>query len=128
MEKPAIRTYRDLIVWQKAHSLAKQVIMICRGFPENDEARVIKRQLIRSSTSTPANIAEGHAGHQGKSYQNYLIMARRSANETDYWILLARDLEYIKHEEYRQLEESCREVIMILSKIIGRLRRRNADT
>lgn len=124
MEDYQIKTYRDLIVWQKAHSLAKQVIMICRGFSKNDEAaKVIKRQLIRSSTSIPANIAEGHGGHRGKAYQNYLIIARRSANETDYWILLARDLEYIKPGEYRQLEQDCREVIMILSKIIGKLKK-----
>ena len=111
MENCPIKTYRDLIVWQKAHSLAKQVIMICRGFPRNDEtAKVIERQLIRSSTSIPANIAEGHGGHRGRAYRNYLIIARRSANEMDYWILLACDLEYIKPEEYRQLEESCRKL------------------
>ncbi len=53
----SVKTYRDLIVWQKAHTLAKQIIMICRNFPNDDEARIIKRQLIRSATSTPANIA-----------------------------------------------------------------------
>ena len=123
MENCPIKTYRDLIVWQKAHSLAKQVIMICRGFPRNDEtAEVIERQLIRSSTSIPANIAEGYGGRRsGKAYQNYLVIARRSVNETDYWVYLAHDLEYIKHETYRQLEENCREVIMILSKIISKL-------
>ena len=100
-----IRTYRDLIVWQKAHSLAKQVIMICRDFPNDDEARVIKRQLIRSATSIPANIAEGYGGSRsGKAYQNYLIIARRSVSETDYWIFLAHDLQYIEDEEHRQLE------------------------
>lgn len=123
MENRPIKTYRDLIVWQKAHNLAKQVIMICRNFPNSDEtAKVIERQLIRSATSIPANIAEGYGGRRsGKAYQNYLIIARRSVNETDYWIFLAHDLEYIGHEVHRQLEENCREVIMILSKIISKL-------
>ena len=113
--------YRQLIVWQKARSLAKQIIMLCRDFPNNDEARVMKSQLIRSAVSMPANIAEGYGGHRGKAYRNYLTIARRSANETDYWIYLMRDLNYIKPEEYSQLEDSCREVIMILSRIINKL-------
>ena len=121
IDKHPIKTYRDLIVWQKAHSLAKQVIENCRGFPKDDEARVIKRQLIRSSTSIPANIAEGHGGHRGRAYRNYLIIARRSASETDYWILLVRDLEYIGPEEYNQLQQSCTEVMMMLSKMISKL-------
>jgi len=122
MRNTSIKTYKDLIVWQKAHSLAKQVIMLCRHFPHSDEARVIKKQLIRSSTSVPANIAEGHGGHQGKEYQHYLTIARRSANEMDYWVLLAHDLKYISAEDYSQLEENCREIIMMLSSIIGKLR------
>lgn len=88
MKNTSIKTYRDLIVWQKTHSLAKRIIMLCPRFPDSDEARIIKKQLIRSSTSVPANIAEGHGGHQGKEYQHYLIIARRLANETDYWVLL----------------------------------------
>lgn len=122
MKITSIKTYKDLIVWQKAHSLAKRIIMLCRRFPDSDEARIIKKQLIRSSTSVPVNIAEGHGGHQGKEYQHYLIIARRSANETDYWVLLAHDLKYINPEEYDQLEESYREIIMMLSSIIGKLR------
>jgi len=124
MKDYPIKTYRDLIVWQKAHSLAKQVIMTCRSFPGDDEARVLKRQLIRCATSIPANIAEGYGGYSGKAYRNYLIIARRSVNETDYWIFLAHDLKYIEFEKYQQLEDNCREIILMLSKIIGTLAKR----
>lgn len=120
----SIKTYRDLIVWQKAHTLAKQVIIVCRSFPNNDEARIIKRQLIRSATSTPANIAEGFGGQSNSSYRNFLIIARRSVNETDYWIFLAHDLGYIKDEDCQQFAGNCREVIMILSRIINKLGRK----
>jgi four helix bundle protein len=70
MEKPQIKTYRDLIVWQKAHILAKKVLAISRNFPKTEEAKIIRTQLIKSSTSVPANIAEGFGGNKGKVFQN----------------------------------------------------------
>ena len=59
MKQTQIRTYRDLIIWQKAHELTKKVIGLCSRFPNTEEARIIKKQLLRSSTSIPGNIAEG---------------------------------------------------------------------
>ncbi len=84
MEKVKVKSYRDLLVWQKAHALVRKVLKECKEFPRTDEAREIKRQLIKAVTSVPANIAEGYGGCRGQAYRNYLIIARRSANETDY--------------------------------------------
>jgi four helix bundle protein len=78
-----------LVVWQKAHYLARGVLRACREFPHTDEARIIKGQVIRSATSIPANIAEGFGGNKGKAFQNSLTIARREAGETDYWLLLS---------------------------------------
>lgn len=50
-----IRSYKDLIVWQKAHELVRKVLSICRSLPKNEETRIIKAQLINAVTSAPAN-------------------------------------------------------------------------
>lgn len=86
MEKPQIKTYRDLIVWQKAHVLAKKVLAISRNFPQTEEAKLIRTQLIKSSTSVPANIAEGFGGNKGKVFKNCLTIAgvRRVKPTTGY--------------------------------------------
>jgi len=108
VEKKQIKSYRDLIVWQKAHALARRVLAICRNFPRTDEAKMIKAQIIRSATSVPANIAEGFGCNKGKVFQNSLTVARREAGETDYWLLLSFEEGYLEKERHEELEKGYR--------------------
>jgi four helix bundle protein len=116
-----IKTYRDLIVWQKAHELAKRVINIVHHYPSNEEAKIIKNQLIRSVTSIPANIAEGYGGNKNKIYINSLTIARREATETDYWLLLSYELGYIDKEAYQEIELGYSEIRAMLTSIISKI-------
>ncbi len=119
--KKRIRSYRDLVVWQKAHELAKRVIEMCKKFSSTDEARIIKNQLIRSCTSVPANIAEGYSANRGRVYSNALTIARREATETDYWLLLSYEIGYIGEKEYREIESGYDEIRAMLSSMISKL-------
>jgi four helix bundle protein len=121
MENRPIKTYRDLVVWQKAHALAKLLIAACSQFPANDEGSVIKKQLLRSCTSIPANIAEGFGGSGGKVFRNSLIIARREATETDYWILLSHELGLLRKEVYDEACLGYGEVRMMLSALIRKV-------
>lgn len=116
-----IKSYRDLIVWQKSHQLVKLILDIVKKFPDTVEANVLKKQLIRSVFSIPANIAEGYGGKQGNSYRNFMIIARRSATECDYWMFLANDLQYLNNDEYNNIESLLKEVNALLSAIINKL-------
>jgi len=119
--KNRIKSYRDLIVWQKSHVLTKKIIEQCSKFPKTEESGVIKKQLLRSSTSIPANIAEGYGANKGKIFQNSLTIARREATETDYWVLLSYELGYIKLDTYNELEKGYSEVRAMLSSLILKL-------
>ena len=121
MDNKKIRSYRDLIVWQRAHELAKKVLGICKKFPKTDEARIIKSQIIRSSISVPANIAEGFGGNKGKVFQNSLTIARREAGETDYWVLLSFETGYLDEILQKELEDGYREVRAMLSSMIYKM-------
>ncbi len=122
MEKLSeVNSYRDLIVWQKAHKLAKSTLGLAAKFPRTDEARIVKRQLVRAATSVPANIAEGYGGHKGKAYKNYLLIARRSLTETDYWYLLSYESNYIDKSAYENDNNLVNEIRAMLSKIIDKL-------
>ncbi len=106
----------------KAHELAKKILAVCRTFPNSEEGRIIKTQLIKASTSVPANIAEGFGGNKGKVFQNSLTIARREASETDYWLLLSFEERYVKDsKEYVFMETGYREVIAMLSSLINKV-------
>lgn len=121
MEKRQIKSYKDLIVWQKAHELARRILAICRNFPKTDESRIIKKQLIRSATSIPANIAEGFGGNKGKVFQNSLTIARREVGETDYWLLLSCEEGYLDRKTYEEFESTYNEVRAMLSAMISKI-------
>lgn len=90
-ERGEIKTFRDLIVWQKAHEMDLRVIELVSSFPRAQPFWVIGDQLLRSCTSVSANIAEGHSSYRGKEYGKFLSYALRSAYETENWLLKLTD-------------------------------------
>lgn len=75
-----IKTYKELIVWQKAHLLVKEIFKLIREIKKDTVSFEIIKQLIRSSTSIPANIVEGHYSHQGKNFASHLEISRLPLN------------------------------------------------
>ena len=104
-----IKTFRDLNVWQKAHNLAIEIYKITKHFPE-EEKYGLMAQLRRSSVSVPANIVEGFKRISKKDYAHFINVADGSLEETKYHILLAKDLGYIKEDDFNKLNDICDEI------------------
>jgi four helix bundle protein len=125
MEK--IKSYKDLVVWQKAHTDSLEIIELVEDFKWCRSLGVIGKQLIRSITSVGANIAEGYGSFQGKEYLTFLVFALRSAWESDNWLTLLKDSTKLKDRFDVNLLESIQsrnmEVIRMLSAIIKKLRK-----
>jgi len=125
MEK--IKSYKDLVVWQKAHTDSLEIIELVEDFKWCRSLDVIGKQLIRSITSVGANIAEGYGSFQGKEYLTFLVFALRSAWESDNWLTLLKDSTKLKDRFDVNLLESIQsrnmEVIRMLSAIIKKLRK-----
>jgi four helix bundle protein len=88
LEKPEIKSYRDLRVWQEAMSLAESCYRITQKFPR-DELFGLTSQIRRASTSIPANIAEGHGRESTGSFIQHLRIAQGSLKELETHLLLA---------------------------------------
>lgn len=105
--------YHDLLVWQKAHEFVLATYQATRRFPA-DERFALTAQVRRSVLSIAANIVEGFARRNDNIFLNHLSVARGSLEETKYHLLVARDLEYLTHEEYENLLHLAHQVGKLL--------------
>ena len=88
--RPA-KSYRDLLVWQRAIELTVALYKLTRSFPK-EEVFGLTSQLRRASVSVASNIAEGYGRGSKGEYRNFLGMARGSALEVQTQIVIAREL------------------------------------
>ncbi len=119
--------FRNLALWQRGQELALEVIKMTERLPHTTSARVIARQVVSSSSSVPANIAEGHGRYSVASYRNHLSIARGSVCETETWIDLLRRAGYIDAQLEAELSRRCRELLAGLTRQMQALERRLAS-
>jgi four helix bundle protein len=81
-----INDYKDLVVWQKALGVIEKIIELVDQLPCGAASEIIGKQILGSSTSVCANIAEGHSSGSIKEYNRILKIAFREAKETDNWL------------------------------------------
>lgn len=116
-----MQNYKDLKVWVKSHEITLNIYSLTKGFPK-EEMYSLTNQLRRCASSVPANIAEG-CGKNGKNdFGRFLNIALGSANETEYFLLLAKDLSYLQPEEHRKLERSINEIKAMLISLVQKVR------
>jgi four helix bundle protein len=115
-----IKSYQDLIVWQKAMDLALRIYIIAQGWPKS-ELFGLTSQIRRAASSVPANIAEGHGRRSPREFAHFLAIARGSLMETETFLLLALNLQYATPEQARSLFDTIGEVSKMLSTLRTRV-------
>lgn len=115
-----MRDFKKLSVWQKSHALTLSVYRATAPFPRH-AVYGLTSQLRRSTASIPANIAEGCGRSSEKDFARFLTLALGSASESEYHILLAFDLGYLKKNSYEKLTAAVQEVKRMLAGFLRRL-------
>ena len=111
------RTYRDLLFWQRALEVTKLVFRLVAKLPQTKAITLIISQVLRSSMSVGANVAEGYGRHEGKEYTRFLQMALGSANETEYWLILLKEVTSFREEIDLIIEKNTESIKMIAKSI-----------
>jgi four helix bundle protein len=111
--------FKDLRVWEKAHELTLSVYKATRSFPR-EEMYGLTSQLRRAAASVGANIAEGCGRRSDPEMRRFLQIARGSANEVEYHLLLARDLEFLSGADFKDLEVAVLEIQRMLASFVQR--------
>ena len=115
--------WKKLTVWQKSHQLALEVYRATSSYPK-EELYALVNQLRRSATSVPANIVEGQSRNTTKEYVQFLYNARGSMEETRYYLLLSRELDYLSPSRHEDLEAGYEEVSKMLNRLISTMKSR----
>ncbi len=106
--RPPARSFRDLLVWQKAHRFVLALYAFTAEFPKQ-ETYGLRSQMRRAAVSIPANIAEGFAKRSKPDKARYMNVAEGSLEESRYYLILAADLGYGQTDELlAALEEVSR--------------------
>jgi four helix bundle protein len=118
----AVRSYKDLVAWQKSMDLVAAVYRASQGFPKEENFGLVS-QIRRAAVSVPSNIAEGHARTSKKEFQYFLSNARGSLAELETQLTIAHQLAYIDETEINQLLDRLGEVGRILNGLLAALKR-----
>jgi len=116
-----MKDFRNLKVRRVGHELTVDVYRLTAGFPRH-ELYGLTSQIRRSSASIPANIAEGCGREGDPELCRFLIIARGSASELEYHLLLAQDLTFLSPERNAPLTNKVIEIKRMLTALIKRLK------
>ena len=116
-----MKKVEDLDVFKLSHSLALEIFEITKSFPEEEKFGLIS-QMRRAAYSIPMNPMEGANRLGSKEYRQFVGIARGSAGEMKYQLLLVKDLRYVSEDQYCSLlanYERISQMLAQLSKTLG---------
>lgn len=119
-----VKSYKDLIVWQKAMDLVTMVYALTRQFPR-EELYGLTNQVRRAAISVPSNIAEGQARQSTAEFRNFLSIARGSLAEVETQLLIAQRLKYLTQKDLSQVMATHQEISKMLPALISQLATRH---
>lgn len=107
-----IKSYKDLLIWQKGIKIVFLVYQLVKSFPK-EEIYALTNQLKRASVSVPSNIAEGYGRNSDKSFNHFLDISRGSLFEIETQLIIAKELGFISddvlfQEILNQIEEESK--------------------
>ena len=115
-----LKDFKELKVWNKAHQVTLELYRLTRQFPR-EELYGLTSQIRRAASSVGANIAEGSGRRSDGEMSRFLHIARGSAVELEYHLLLARDLELLPASSFTALERQVDEIQRMLTSLIQRV-------
>jgi len=113
--------FTDLKIWEKSHKLTLQVYILTRELPKSETFGIIS-QIQRASSSVPANIVEGFGRKSNKEFLQFLYQAKGSLLETQYFLILIKDLKYINSTTVENLIIQYEELAKMLNSFITQIK------
>jgi four helix bundle protein len=123
----SIKTFRDLLAWQKSIALVTEIYRAGKSFPK-EETYGLTGQMRRSAISIPSNLAEGYARRSRAEYGRFVQIAIGSLYEIQTQLVIASNLGYVTQDRFNELHEQTREIERMLSSLHQKLSRPKASS
>ncbi len=105
-------------VGAKSYAFAIKIIKTYKFLSENKKEFVLSKQLLRSGTAIGALIKEAEHAQSKADFLNKMNIALKKANETEYWLMLLRDSEYLEEKMHNEINADCTELLRMLISIV----------
>lgn len=97
-----ISSFTDLLAWQQARKLTLEIYQTTNSFPQK-EIYGLTNQMRRAVISISSNIAEGFTRRSGGDKSHFYTIAKGSLTELQSQLIIARDVGYLKEEDFRKI-------------------------
>ena len=110
---------QDNTIVIKSKAFAIRIIRLYQFIQSEKKEFTLSKQLLRSGTSIGANVKEGIRGYSKKDFRFKLGIALKEASETEYWLELLFETDYITESQFQSIIIDCVELIKILTAILN---------
>ncbi len=106
---------------ERTLKFAVDIIKLSASIPNTTETLVVKNQLSKSGTSVGANYREANRSRSKKDFKNKIKISLAEASETDYWLEIIEELNWIKKENINEIKKEAKELLAIFTSIANKL-------
>jgi len=106
---------KENILKDKSYKFALRIVKLRRHLNEEKREFILSKQILRSGTSIGANVAEGGQAQSKPDFIHKMSIAHKEAFETEYWLSLLRDGEFMTEKQAESLISDCNELQKILT-------------
>ena len=98
----------------KSYNFAIRIVKLSQYLQRDKKEFVLSKQVLRSGTSVGALIREAEFGQSKADFSNKMSVSLKEANETEYWLCLLRDTDFINENQFKNLHADCKELVAML--------------
>lgn len=109
---------KENIVASKSYKFALRIIKLYKYLVSDHIEYVLSKQILRSGTSVGALVKEAEHAQSKTDFIHKMNISLKEANETEYWLMLLIDSEYIDEKSFESMHTECVEIIKLLISIV----------
>ena len=102
------------VLRDKSYEFAIEIVKLSQFLQTEKKEFVLSRQILRSGIAIGALLREAEYGQSKADFVNKVSISLKEANETEYWLLILKDTEYLEKDQFNDLHKSCKELMAML--------------